>query len=240
MILALALAVAMPVEAAERAFAAQAQREGQWTAFRTTAAPDAVMFDPEMVRTHDLLAGKADPPAAVMWWPARTITSCDGTLALSTGPWTTRTGKAQGTFTTVWQRQAGGGWKWLYDSGRQTPAKVSAGAAVIHADPGCSRLPRRSPDQSDVVAEGRLTLTAAAPDLLVQFDDAMPLVGARADVPAIPARRLLGGESPDHSLRWQVDAIDSAAQGAHMLRVWRWTGRTLALALIDVVGVKAP
>ena len=49
MILALLLAAAAPIAPTsaldvERAFAADAQRLGQWTAFRKYAAPDALMF----------------------------------------------------------------------------------------------------------------------------------------------------------------------------------------------------
>ena len=125
MILALALAAAMPVEAAERAFAAQAQREGQWTAFRATAAPDAVMFVPQPVKAQEWLAGRKDPKSAVMWWPAKAFVSCDGALAVTTGPWVGR--KGRGYFTTVWQRQADGGWKWLLDQGEDLATPRAAG-----------------------------------------------------------------------------------------------------------------
>jgi hypothetical protein len=44
-------AAAAPLTAveAERAFAADAQKQGQWTAFRKWAAPDAVMWTPQAV-----------------------------------------------------------------------------------------------------------------------------------------------------------------------------------------------
>ncbi|HMO67083.1 MAG TPA: hypothetical protein PKE25_00180, partial [Novosphingobium sp.] len=41
------------VIAAEIAFARMAQEKGQWTAFRTHAAKDGVMFVPQMVLAQD-------------------------------------------------------------------------------------------------------------------------------------------------------------------------------------------
>ena len=102
---------------AERAFAAMAQTEGQWTAFRAYAAPEAVMFVPEAVNAREWLAGREDPPIPVMWWPGRAIVSCDGNMAVTTGPWVRAGGSLRGYFTTVWQRQADGSWKWLIDHG---------------------------------------------------------------------------------------------------------------------------
>src|SRR3546814_15677912 len=50
--------------AAEIRFAQRAQEEGQWTAFRETAHPDAVMFVPERVKAQDWLKSQKDPAAA--------------------------------------------------------------------------------------------------------------------------------------------------------------------------------
>ncbi|MDT9599463.1 hypothetical protein [Sphingosinicella rhizophila] len=103
--------------AAERAFAANAQTQGQWTAFRTFAADEAVMFTPEPVNAQTWLAGREDPPQAVMWWPARSFMSCDGTMAVNTGAWLRAGGTAAGYFTTVWSKRQDGSWKWLLDHG---------------------------------------------------------------------------------------------------------------------------
>ena len=61
------------------AFARDAQRIGQWTAFRKYADRDAVMFTPQAVWARDFLKGRKDPPKAVRWWPAHSFVSCDGT-----------------------------------------------------------------------------------------------------------------------------------------------------------------
>ena len=75
---------------AERAFAADAQRRGQWTAFRATATEEAVMFVPQPVNAQAFLKDKADPPQPLKWWPASSFVSCDGNLAVNHGPWHNR------------------------------------------------------------------------------------------------------------------------------------------------------
>ena len=75
------------VIAAEVAFAQLAQAKGQWTAFRTTATKDAVMFVPQMAYAQAFLNGRADPAAAVKWQPHQVWSSCDGSLAVTRGAW---------------------------------------------------------------------------------------------------------------------------------------------------------
>jgi hypothetical protein len=118
MIAALLLAAATPMTAidAERAFAADAQKLGQWTAFRKWAADDAEMFTPQPVKAQQFLKDRKDPPVAVFWWPGRSFASCDGTYAVNTGPWVREWGKSVGYFTTVWRRE-GDRWRWVYDNG---------------------------------------------------------------------------------------------------------------------------
>ncbi|KKW93391.1 YybH family protein [Sphingobium chungbukense] len=104
------------VFAAELAFNRLAQQKGQWTAFRETAADEAVMFVPQRVLAKQWLKGRADPPASVRWTPSTIFVSCDGNLAASTGNWKRPDGSV-GYFTTVWQRDKKGEWKWIMDHG---------------------------------------------------------------------------------------------------------------------------
>ena len=79
MITALLLAAAAPTAVdAEYAFARDAQRIGQWTAFRKYADRDAVMFDPQAIWARDFLKGRKDPPKSVRWSTAHSFVSCDG------------------------------------------------------------------------------------------------------------------------------------------------------------------
>ena len=146
MILALALAAAEPQTAidAERAFAADAQKLGQWTAFRKYAADDAVMFVPQQVNAEAFLKGKQDPPVAVFWWPGKSFVSCDGTYAVNTGPWVRQWGKSVGSFTTIWKRQPDGSWKWIYDGGDNLEVPRAEGGDVKSRQASCAR-PVRAP-----------------------------------------------------------------------------------------------
>lgn len=142
MIAALLLMPAEPMTAidAERAFAADAQELGQWTAFRKYAAEDALMFVPQPTNAQTWLKDKKDPPVSVFWWPGRSYVSCDGTVAINTGPWVREWGKAVGYFTTVWKSEPSGGWKWVYDAGDELKAARAEGGDVKPKRANCEKL----------------------------------------------------------------------------------------------------
>ena len=143
MMAALLLMAAEPISAidAERAFAADAQQRGQWTAFRKYAAEDAVMFVPQQVNAQAWLKDKKDPPVSVFWWPGRSYVSCDGTIAVNTGPWVREWGKSVGYFTTVWERQADGSWRWLLDHGDALSTARAEGGDIKAQKAACPTLP---------------------------------------------------------------------------------------------------
>jgi len=116
--LSLLLLAAAPMTAvdAERAFANDARRIGQWSAFRKYADDTAVMFTPQAVWAHEYLAGRKNPPRPVRWAASNSWVSCDGRTAINRGPAQTAAGKTYGHFTTVWLRDKGS-WKWTYDGG---------------------------------------------------------------------------------------------------------------------------
>ncbi len=109
-------AVPSKVVATELAFARMAQEKGQWTAFRDYATGDAVMFVPDPVNAQEWLRKQADPAEAVKWQPHEVWSSCDGSLAVTRGAWQRANGTS-GYFTTVWQRQQNGEYKWVMDQG---------------------------------------------------------------------------------------------------------------------------
>lgn len=108
------------IVAAELAFARMAREKGQWTAFREFATEDAVMFVPEPVNARDWLAKQKDPAQAVQWQPHQVWMSCDGSMAVTKGAWQRPDGSF-GYFTTVWERQQDGEYKWVLDQGDVLP-----------------------------------------------------------------------------------------------------------------------
>lgn len=132
------------VFAAEIAFNRLAREKGQWTAFRETAAEDAIMFVPQRVFAKSWLKGRADPPQPVSWTPSLVHVSCDGNLAASTGNWRKPDGSV-GYFTTIWRRDKKGAWKWILDHG-DTLAQPRQGSEFLTGKVAtCKRRERAAP-----------------------------------------------------------------------------------------------
>ncbi|MDZ3831780.1 MAG: hypothetical protein U0S50_08190 [Sphingopyxis sp.] len=147
--------------AAEIAFARLAQEKGQWTAFRETAHPDAVMFVPARTSARDWLKTQANPAEAVRWQPHAVYVSCDGNVGVTTGAW--QKGAGSGYFTTVWLRDKKGELSWVLDHGdtlevprtapdliatRQAACGSRPGAEVSPADEGADMAVGLAPDQT--------------------------------------------------------------------------------------------
>ena len=205
MISALLLAATVPTAIdAERAFARDAQRLGQWTAFRRYADETAVMFTPQAVWAHTFLEGRKNPPQSVEWWPARSFVSCDGRTAVNTGPAFRPDGTHYGSFTTVWQREKGD-WRWVYDNGGPPVGK-----------------PPRAARRPQVV---RASCRAKAPGAPVIPPP--PLSARQAQrTPEDNGR----GESADKSLGWDWKVEKN---GDHRFRVFLWNGRSYGQVLVN-------
>lgn len=116
------------VVAAEIGFNQLAQAQGQWTAFRETAAREAVMFVPQRIQAHDWLKGRANPAVSKRWQPHEVWMSCDGSYAVTRSAW--QDAERAGFLITVWQRQRRqdqrrqAGYKWVLslEQALDTPA----------------------------------------------------------------------------------------------------------------------
>jgi len=206
MITALLLAAAVPTAVdAELAFARDAQKLGQWTAFRKYADRDAVIFTPQAEWTHLFLKGKADPPKAIRWRPARSFVSCDGRTAVNTGPWFGIDGKQGGYFTTVWQRR-GRQWRWVYDGGGPLEG---AGATTARPRTHRASCARRAPGAPIIPPP--------------------PLTPKQAQTTPEDSGR---GESADRTLGWDW-TVDKA--GGRKFRVYQWNGLRYAQVLFNDV-----
>ncbi len=108
-----------PVIAAEREFAADAAQRGWIAAFRSYAAPEAIMLSPDPVNAQEQLAQmEGDGSTALDWRPAYGGISRSGDFGFTTGPFQMRGREGIiGHYFTVWRRQAAGDWKWIFDAG---------------------------------------------------------------------------------------------------------------------------
>ncbi|MGI9361901.1 MAG: hypothetical protein ACR2O7_10130 [Parasphingorhabdus sp.] len=134
---------------AELAFARLAREKGQWTAFRETAAPDALMFTPELVSAQVWLRNKADPAQATDWQTHKIFMSCDGSMGVSTGAWQGASGSV-GYFTTIWTKQDAEirrergkeiEWKWIFDHGVPLDEPLPEPDYVTTQVATCSKTP---------------------------------------------------------------------------------------------------
>ena len=192
-LLLLAASPSMTAVDAERTFARDAKRIGQWTAFRKWADRDAVMFTPQAVWATTFLKTLKDPPRAIGWRPLDSFVSCDGRTAVNSGPWFTQDGNPGGTFTTVWQRTKAE-WRWVYDGGRPTLPKHWSRMTVQVHRATCSGHPRGAP-------------IAPPPKLSPNQARTTPEDNGR-------------GESADKTLGWDWKVTPA---GDRTLRVFQWT-----------------
>lgn len=194
---------------AERAFAADAQKLGQWTAFRKYAAPGAVMFVPKAVYAQEWLRTRKDPPNSVKWQPAFGYLSCDGKVAINGGPWQRPDGSF-GYFTTVWLHEElkdGPRWHWVYDAGDALKEPMPAPAEPVVRRASCDNIPALTPGTSRY----------SIPSL------------PSPDAPAPQAAEL---HSSDRSLIYDYSAHGS---GARTFSAWLWNGRGYEPVLLQTV-----
>lgn len=184
--------------ARELEFAQVAQEKGQWTAFATFAAPDAVLFVPEMVLAAGWLKGRANPPQAVKWQTTEVWSSCDGSLAVSHGAW--QGVGDQGWFTTIWQRQQDGTYRYVLDHGDSLKEPLAIPEMVPGRVADCPPRAARTPDNE------------AAPETPRKRQ-------RKSQIPTAPFDPLArSGRSHDGTLDWAV-TVDPAG-GRRLVVSW--------------------
>lgn len=193
------------VVAAEIAFARAAREQGQWTAFRQFAAPGALIHAPSgPVPLDTFLAGQSDPAEAVQWEPRAVAISCDGALAVSQGRYRDPQGMV-GNFVTVWERQSGGEYRYVFDAG----------------GPDVPQPPPRKP-----VEDGDIVVTSI--DAVLGLVASCPRGGAVPPPPAMPIGedgRADARLSRDGTLRWRWEHRDDGTRYAEVEYFYegRWT-----------------
>jgi ketosteroid isomerase-like protein len=105
------------IESAERAFAADGAALGIRDSFLAHMADDAIVFSPGPVSAKALyVARPSSKTPKLEWWPQRVVIARSGDLGLSIGPWAID-GKRGAYYATIWRKDSGGAWKWVYDGG---------------------------------------------------------------------------------------------------------------------------
>lgn len=163
------------------------------------------MFTPQTVWARDFLRGKKDPDTALQWSPNESYVSCDGRVAVNTGPFTSPSGNQAGYFTTVWQREKRR-WHWVYDGGDTLKSPLAARKVPLVTKGSCQGHAPGAP-------------LIAAPSMKR---------GPRGQAPDDYGK----GQSGDRTLAWdwQVDS-----KGLRRFRTFLWDGRAYRIALDQTV-----
>ena len=116
---------------AERAFAAETRERGFKPGFLAWVADDGFILRPGPTPARaDLEAQPDQPPPGppLFWWPLFAGVANSGDLGFTTGGATIPV-----RYFTVWQRQADGNWRWIYDGGpgQAAPLPGGEGAEVL-------------------------------------------------------------------------------------------------------------
>jgi hypothetical protein len=199
------------VAATELAFARAARTDGQWTAFRRYADKEAMIFGRNgAFPAAAWLRAQDDPPEAVRWSPQQVWSSCDGTLAVTRGAFTDPSG-ATGVFNTVWKRQRGGEYKWVFDFGFETSDTAQGQEAISARVAECGKRSAR--------AYGR-TGTEAPPVIEPPADPAMSVE-----------------KSDDATLAW---GFHMSGAGERRYAVWMREEGEMKTVVSDTVQPSAP
>ena len=211
--------------AAESAFARLAREKGQWTAFADTAAETAEMFVPQRVLAKVWLKGRANPPVPVQWQPSAVWISCDGGAGVTFGA---VQGGGNGWFSTVWERQKKGAYKWVLDQGGALAAPLPGADFITGKVADCPlRSPRNllaeePPPPKPVLAKP----PRDAPSTSVPPQ--RPLAGPIPPLEAPAGAESKDGRSNDGTLAWRSTVLPG---GTRLWTVWMWQDGKMAEVL---------
>jgi ketosteroid isomerase-like protein len=254
--------VAEVVEA-ELRFARTAREKGVSTAFRTFAAPDAIVFAPDPKPAKPLLEAAPEAPGTLEWWPIYAGVAASGDLGFTTGPFVQERGphKRYGNFFTVWRRQGDGSWRWVLDHGptsrEPAPYGPQTAVATLAAGEGGggpakawdSLIAAETALANGLAADARAALKAAlADDARVLRPGPQPGVGRAAYEPLveegparIEARHIGGGVSSAGDLAFTYGRAGwGAERNGHYIRMWQRRQRGWTLVVDQLVPPPPP
>ena len=264
---------AAQVVAAERAFAADGLTMGVDGSFLKWSTDDAIMIAGGAPRlAHEILDPHAvfDPAAPpLVWWPNWAGIAKSGDLGFTTGGVEVG-GRRAGHYFTIWQHQADGGWKWVYDGGTgATSASVPGPTSepillptAIFGSPSPDAALSEVRTVEAVLAAGALRdqkqahMALLAPDGRIYVAPLPPAIGAEAFPAALdawPHRLDLsapfgGGSSTAGDMVWTYGRAlwtrDGTPGAGHYVHLWqkRLAGWVLVFAQIiaDPTATPAP
>lgn len=253
------------VVAAERSFAADGLALGIRQSFLKHSTSDAIIFGSEPVNAQKTYAARPEAPhPPLVWWPLWAGIARSGDLGFTTGP-ATLGGKATGWYFTVWARQPGGEWKWVYDGGSasahgdappqgSTPVYLTASTGPTISRDQAMRKVRAAEARlaagattnaqraylSVLGADARVTGSAAAPATTPETIDRE--LATRASTIAFSP--LGGSASNAGDLAWTYGQArwisEGETQRGHYVRIWQSRAEGWRLVFDQILPVPKP
>ena len=129
------------VIAADRAYAALAQAQGERAATRAVSAPHAEVFAPRRIAVQALGQALPAPRLAARWSPDHAWLSCDGTAGITYGRWSPPGTTQRGWYEAVWVQLRSGGYKLLLRHTGTAAPKLLSKPGTKGARAACSGRP---------------------------------------------------------------------------------------------------
>lgn len=260
---------ATQIVAAERAFAADAPALGLTASFNKWAVPDAVMIAGGQVRTvREVFPPDVPRPAdeiRLAWWPNFAGISASGDLGFTTGG-VAVDGRRTVHYFTIWMRQPGGDWRWVYDGGSGASAETVPGPDTEPVILPVSTQPSVSPgiafDEVSAVEYGLAReaevdqksahLAALADNGRLYVAPLAPAVGGAAFADALDAwppvfnfgPTLGGGASAAGDMVWTYGTAAwtqyDLANTGHYVRLWQKQGQGWRIVLALLIPAPPP
>ncbi|MCX7285789.1 MAG: hypothetical protein NTX28_17410 [Novosphingobium sp.] len=206
--------------AADIALARLAREQGQWTAFRETAADTAEMFNGRRIAARDLLKDRKDPAEPARWAARAAWIACDGSAGLTIGGVTYADG-GNGEYLTVWERQVKGKtpWKWVLDDGARLPRALPEVDWVQGTVADCPV--RRRPDGDPAPQPGSKRERDERRKQMSKDAPMLPLAGPLPTSTERAGADSKTGQSRDGSLAWRSTVLPD---GSRHHTAWIWKG----------------
>ena len=202
--------------AAERAFAAESRERGFKAGFLAWVAPDGFTFQSGPVPARPGLEALPDAPPPgppLFWWPQYAGIANSGELGFTTGGATVAV-----RYFTVWQRQADGSWRWIFDGGPPQMAPLAGGEddPVLRLPPATAAAGSAEAALAEIEPIEARIAAAAADDAAAAHARYLAADGlvAGSDMPAFPGRDEQAAEldrQPPRQLQRPIGGIASRA-----------------------------
>jgi ketosteroid isomerase-like protein len=177
----------------EKAFARFAAKKDTKSAFLEFTAPDGILFQPNPINAKTYWNSRGESKGLLSWQPSFVDISSNGILGWTTGPWEYRPkGKddaptAWGEFSTVWQKQPDGKFRFIVDIGishEKAPVEGTEWKSFGDAGKELNEQGSSAGDSStgffELANKGNLNIAYknyAASDIRVLREGKMPILG---------------------------------------------------------------